>query len=132
MWPVFRTSPYRAEAARRAAGGSTTRILFVDEGQGCRQAHTCAAPACGLLWCCRPDQSCRVAGRCWRRLCWRRCWRAAATRWMSALPPPPWGRHPQVLPSAYAEQFKVPTPLDVASPGHRAGCPRACLTMLCR
>ena len=38
VWPVFRTSPYRAEAARRAQGGSTTRILFVDEGQGCRHA----------------------------------------------------------------------------------------------
>ncbi len=36
MWPVFRTSPYRAEAARRALGSSTTRVLFVDEGQGCR------------------------------------------------------------------------------------------------
>ena len=34
---MFRTSPYRAEAARRARGSSTTRVLFVDEGQGCRR-----------------------------------------------------------------------------------------------
>ena len=36
IWPVYRTSPYRAEAERLAEGSSTARILFVDEGQQCR------------------------------------------------------------------------------------------------
>ena len=36
IWPVYRTSPYRAEAERLAEGSSTAQILFVDEGQQCR------------------------------------------------------------------------------------------------
>ncbi|EIE21284.1 hypothetical protein COCSUDRAFT_48336 [Coccomyxa subellipsoidea C-169] len=36
VWPVYRTSPYRAEAARQAQASTTTRILFVDEGHQCR------------------------------------------------------------------------------------------------
>jgi hypothetical protein len=38
VWPVYRASPYRAEAARQAQASTTTRILFVDEGQQCRHA----------------------------------------------------------------------------------------------
>ncbi|CAL8466218.1 g5754 [Coccomyxa elongata] len=36
VWPVYRASPYRAEAARQAQASTTTRILFVDEGHQCR------------------------------------------------------------------------------------------------
>lgn len=36
IWPVYRTSPYRAEAERLAEGSSTAQVLFVDEGQQCR------------------------------------------------------------------------------------------------
>ena len=36
IWPVYRTSPYRAEAERLAGGSSIAQILFVDEGQQCR------------------------------------------------------------------------------------------------
>jgi len=38
LQPVFRASPYRAEAARRRAGSTTARLLFVDEGNHCRRA----------------------------------------------------------------------------------------------
>ena len=38
LQPVFRVSPYRAEAARQRAGGTTARLLFVDEGNQCRCA----------------------------------------------------------------------------------------------
>lgn len=41
IWPVYRTSPYRAEAERLAGGSSIAQILFVDEGQQCR----CSIPA---------------------------------------------------------------------------------------
>ena len=40
LQPVFRAAPYRAEAARQRAGGTTARLLFLDEGNHCR----CAAP----------------------------------------------------------------------------------------
>ena len=36
VWPVYRASPYRAEAARQAQASTTTHILFVDEGHQCR------------------------------------------------------------------------------------------------
>ena len=34
--PVYRTSPYRAEAERLAGASSIAQILFIDEGQQCR------------------------------------------------------------------------------------------------
>ena len=36
IWPVYRTSPYRAEAERLAGASSIAQILFIDEGQQCR------------------------------------------------------------------------------------------------
>lgn len=41
LQPVFRVAPYRAEAARRRAGGTAARLLFVDEGNHCR---------CAMVW----------------------------------------------------------------------------------
>ena len=41
IWPVYRTSPYRAEAERLAGGSSIAQILFVDEGQQCRYILQC-------------------------------------------------------------------------------------------
>lgn len=43
LQPVFRAAPYRAEAARQRAGGTTARLLFLDEGNHCRCAAT---PGC--------------------------------------------------------------------------------------
>ena len=36
LLPVFRSSPYAAEAARRRAQSPTARILFLDDGGACR------------------------------------------------------------------------------------------------
>lgn len=49
LQPVFRASPYRAEAARQRAGSTTARLLFVDEGNHCRCAPFFRTEQ--YLWC---------------------------------------------------------------------------------
>ena len=40
--PVFRTSPYSAEAQAVRAASCTARLLFLDEGNLCRHAAVCS------------------------------------------------------------------------------------------
>ena len=60
LQPVFRSAPYRAEAARQRAGGTTARLLFLDEGNHCRCA---AARGCSTA----PKSFCtpKLCHGCW-------------------------------------------------------------------